>query len=34
MKDYSWFDGKILDKIYLREKHLKKFKTCRLNIDE
>ena len=36
MKNYShdWFNGEILDKIILRDKRLKKFKTCRLNIDE
>ena len=36
IKNYShdWFDGDILDKIILRHKRLKKFKTFRLNIDE
>ena len=36
IKNYShdWFDGDILDKIILRNKRLKKFKTFRLNIDE
>ena len=36
IKNYShdWFDGEILDKIILRDKHLKKFKASRLNIDE
>ena len=36
IKNYSrdWFDGKILDKIILRNKCLKKFKVSRLNIDE
>ena len=36
IKNYShdWFHGEILDKIILRDKHLKKFKASRLNIDE
>ena len=36
IKNYShnWFDGEILDKNILRDKHLKKFKASRLNIDE
>ena len=36
IKNYSrdWFDGKILDKIILRNKCLKEFKVSRLNIDE
>ena len=36
IKNYShnWFDGENLDKIILRDKHLKKFKASRLNIDE
>ena len=36
IKNYShdWFYGEILDKIILRDKHLKKFKASRLNIDE
>ena len=31
---HDWFDGEILDKIILRDKRLKKFKTSRHNIDE
>ena len=31
---HYWFDGEILYKIILRDKHLKKFKASRLNIDE
>ena len=36
IKNYShnWFDGEILDKNILRDKHLKKFKVSRLDIDE
>ena len=36
IKNYShdWFDSEILDKIILRDKHLKKFKAFRPNIDE
>ena len=36
IKNYShdWFDSEILEKIILRDKRLKKFKTSRLNIDQ
>ena len=36
IKNYShnWFDDENLDKIILRDKHLKKFKASRRNIDE
>ena len=36
IKNYShdWFDGEIVDKIILRDKHLKKCKVSRLNIGE
>ena len=30
----EWFDGEIMEKIAIRDKHFKKFKKSKLHIDE